>query len=501
MDERATLPHTPDLREHFSRKAFPGFEVTQSPFLSVNGKFYAVVGQHVIRSSPLVTSYNVMDEEGNVASHTTAEKVYSYVAMTHITKFMSEKRSQLLNAHTRQNKGRDTEEADQLIEETLILKYKSEHGVNITDLLEENNHMIHMFERMEAAQLALWEMDYWPEDAFQEFLQAWEAFWKVYQKRLSQLFHFYSFCNEFGSFQDILAGTRLENIYREAKEMVDLFTKSIPEEVPFIEDVHDFISLMAQLGHVPLNVHEGELFNRPGALLRLLLQRVAKVFLWGIVPVTVLLFFINIVSYSSMAGAVFITAGCFVGELLVRDYLKKSVEKYISEERINSLSEQPIVRTKYHKAYTELQQSKSSQEKKEETDEFPASYTRLAYWLMVAGSVIIAFGFVVNEATGEYLITYINIGGIVFLIGMMVRILFRGIVYLSPEKLAFKRMKFPVDSISSTWTNRSGRKVFIRLKESYHRPIVLKVPREYRKEAKLALKKWCMENNIANYDE
>src|SRR5699024_8728907 len=217
-----------DLREHFARKAFPGYEVTQSPFLSVNGKFYTVVGQRVIRSSPLVTSYHVMDEEGNVASHTTAEKVYSYVTMAHITKFMSEKRSQFLNAHTRQNKRRDTEESDQLVEETLILKYKSKHGVNITDLLEEDDYIIHLFERMENAQLALWEMDYWTEDAFQAFLQAWDSFWKVYQKRMSQLFHFYSFCNGFGSFQDILAGTLLETIYREAKEMYELFTKSIP---------------------------------------------------------------------------------------------------------------------------------------------------------------------------------------------------------------------------------------------------------------------------------
>jgi len=84
---------------------------------------------------------------------------------------------------------------------------------------------------------------------------------------------------------------------------------------------------------------------------------------------------------------------------------------------------------------------------------------------------------------------------------MMIRILFRGIVYLSPEKLAFKRMKFLTDDISSMWTNRSGRKVFIRLKEGYHRPIVLKIPKGYRKEAKSTLKKWCIENNIANYDE
>lgn len=76
---------TPDLRTFFTGKAFPGIEIIQSPFLAMEGKYYAVVGQRVVCSSPFITNYNVFDEMGNTVSNTTAEKVYEYVAMTHMS--------------------------------------------------------------------------------------------------------------------------------------------------------------------------------------------------------------------------------------------------------------------------------------------------------------------------------------------------------------------------------------------------------------------------------
>lgn len=371
IKQRTTLQQTPDLRKHFSRKAFPKIKVTQSPFLNVNGKSYAVVGQHIIRSSPLFTYYNVIDKAGNAVNNKTAEKVYSYVAMTQMVTYMSEKKSQ---HRIRQNKGKQMEEVDHYLSEKLRLKYKSVHGVNITDLQAENDQILPSFEKMECANHKLLKTEHWSEIDLQQFQQTWEAFWEVYQERMSQLFHFYSFCNDNKFTQDVLMGTQLDYIYREAQAMYELFTKSIPDESPFIEKIHDFIILMAQLGYAPDTANEGELFKRTSASLSTLLQRVVVISLWGLIPVAGLLFFINRLSISTIVSFLIITLTCYLVEMLIRHNITNSVENHILAERKNAISEQPIVQTTYTTVYTALQQARKTPEKQQAIYQFHSTH-------------------------------------------------------------------------------------------------------------------------------
>lgn len=486
-----------DLREYFSRKAFPEFEITQSPVLEMEGKLYSVVGQHIIRSSPFFVHYSVFDEEGNQANTRIAEKVYHYVAMSHMVSFMAEKRSQILKADNRKRKSRDIEQVDHFISEKLRLKYLSIHGVNIIDLEAENTQLVELFKILESTNLLLSEIDYWTEDDLQTFQQAWESFWGVYQKRLYHLLQFYSYCNNIGSLEEALAGTKLEYIYLEAKVMYELFTKSIPEEAPFIENVDDFIMLMAQLGHVMDKVNEGELFKQATAFLSRSLHKLSQVLLRIALPIIVMLFVLDVVSFSSITSVLLNTLGSFIAYSLVSNGLKKSVENHLVEQRVQSISEQPIVQLEYHQAYSKLQQTKDNESKKEQIYEFPAVRVRLPYLFMIIGSFIILFGFIPDIE--EFMSTYISIGGFVFLIGILLRIILRGQVYLSKDGLKFKWLKLNTISINNVRVSPSGRIIKIMLSFALqNRAIVFKVPKGYRQDAKSTLEKWCIENSVSN---
>lgn len=115
--------------------------------------------------------------------------------------------------------------------------------------------------------------------------------------------------------------------------------------------------------------------------------------------------------------------------------------------------------------------------------------------------IVISFGFIVLEATGEYVISYVSIGGTIILIGIIFKIYFRGFVYLTPDKLTFKRMKFSTNIIYNIRVTPSGRKVFITLQRAYDRPIILHIPKGYRKEAESTLKKWAVKNRVMMNDD
>lgn len=490
----------PDLREHFQRKSFPGMEVTQSPFIKINENSYSVVGQHIIRNSPLFTYYDVFDQDGNPASVDTAEKIYSYIAMTELTTFMSDIKSQLLKPLEKSHKSKEIEDIDEDLSEQIRLKYKLKYKIDITELEQENTRILHLFEKVESANQSLQEMNYWTENDLRKFLRAWEAFWIVYQGRMSQLLKFYEFCKGAKIIQKVVVGTQLDRIFREAKAMYDVFTKSIPEDTAFMEDVHDFIILMAQLGHEPYNSSNGKAFRPVGRALDYILQITYKTMLWVLIPIVALLFLLNIVSLYSLGLTVLITFGCYVADLLVRSYLESAAQKHLKKQRANSISRQPMIQTKYKEVYAALQRLRKIEEKKPEVYNFPAVHSDSGYGLILFGLIIIAFGFIVKVATdGQYLIHYTIIGSVFALIGVILIIYFRGTVYLGPNKLTFKRMKINPVNISVIWINRSGSKISIEMLP--RQPYIIKVPRGYREQAKSFMIKWCSENDVPHLED
>lgn len=202
-----------------------------------------------------------------------------------------------------------------------------------------------------------------------------------------------------------------------------------------------------------------------------------------------------------MIVSLFIIAVSYLIDALILNYVKKSVESYISKERIGGIAKQPIIKKVYSEVYSDLQQLREVHEQKEKVYHFPAAYTRPAYLSMMTGLVIILFGFVVNEATGEYLKTYLSIGGIVFLMSLIFRSYFSGVIYLSRKKMKMKRITLKTEIISELKITSSGRKILMTLGMAYNRPIVLKIPKGYREESKSILKQWCAENNVTIYED
>lgn len=493
------IQQVPNIREHFKRRSFPGMKVTQSPFITVNGNSYSVIGQHIILSSPLYTYYDVLDEDGVPASLDIAEQVYSYVAMTQITTFMSKLKAQLIEPIEDPRKDNQTERIDEDLSEQIRLKYMLKYDVNILKLEEENSKIQFLFEQVESANESLLEMNNWTESNLQEFQRAWKAFWNVYQGRITKLFQFYHYCKNFEIIQDVVNGTQLDHIYREAKEMYELFTNGIPEDTPFIEDVHDFITLMAQLGHEPYNSSKGKTFRPVGAALEYVLHKAYKIMLWVLVPIFVLLFIINNVSLLSLGEVVFITFGCYIADLLVRSYLESAAQKHVKKQRNHSISRQPIVQTAYKETYAALQQrrqAKKAEVENREVYEVRVTRPRPGYGFIFMGLVIIGLGFIAQDTTdGIYLPYFIITGSVVIFIGLLLFVFLRGTLYLEPNRFKFKIMRFVLEAIINIQMTRSGSKIYVRVFGIHQ--YTLNVPKGHRKQAKADIIKWCEENSVS----
>src|SRR5699024_9619113 len=185
-------------------------------------------------------------------------------------------KTQLIEPIEEQKKTRQIEEKEEETSEQIRLKYMLKHDVNILELEEDNSKIQFLFEQVESANELLLEMNTWTESNLQEFQRAWKAFWKVYQGRMSKLFQFYDYCKNFEIIQDVVNGTQLDHIYREAKAMYEVFTNGIPEDTPFIKDVNDFITLMAQLGLDSYHANKNNMFKPIGTLLEYILQTAYK---------------------------------------------------------------------------------------------------------------------------------------------------------------------------------------------------------------------------------
>ena len=494
------IQQAPDLRKFFQRKSFPGVEVTQSPFVIMNGELYAVVGQHIILSSPLYTYYDVLDEDGVPASVDIAEEVYSYVAMTQITTFMSKLKAQLIEPIEEQKKTRQIEEIDEDLGEQIRLKYMLKHDVNILELEEDNSKIQFLFEQVESANELLLEMNTWTESNLQEFQRAWKAFWKVYQGRMSKLFQFYDYCKNFEIIQDVVNGTQLDHIYREAKAMYEVFTNGIPEDTPFIKDVNDFITLMAQLGLDSYHANKNNMFKPIGTLLEYILQTAYKMMLWITIPIFTLRFLLNNVSLLSLGSVVLITFGCYAGDLLVRSYLQSAGQKHLKKQRTNAIINQPIVQSTYKEVYAGLQQRRQAKKvevQNREVYKVRVTRPRPGYGFIFIGLVITGFGFIVQEATddSQYLPHYIVIGSTVAFIGIILIIILRGTLYLEPNRFKFKIMRFVPEAIINIQMTRSGSKIYVRVFGIHQ--YTLNVPKGHRKQAKADIIKWCEENNVS----
>src|SRR5699024_12826622 len=81
---KTNIHKSPNLRKFFQIHAFPAVKVSQSHFMTVDGKVYAIVGQHVLRS-PVFSHFDVLDHTGQRADDPIAETVYAHVSMLQVT--------------------------------------------------------------------------------------------------------------------------------------------------------------------------------------------------------------------------------------------------------------------------------------------------------------------------------------------------------------------------------------------------------------------------------
>src|SRR5699024_4276961 len=94
---------SPNLRKFFQIHAFPAVKVSQSHFMTVDGKVYVIVGQHVLRS-PVFSHFDVLDHTGQRADDQIAETVYAHVSILQVTTYIEQMKDKIQRSSVNERK-------------------------------------------------------------------------------------------------------------------------------------------------------------------------------------------------------------------------------------------------------------------------------------------------------------------------------------------------------------------------------------------------------------
>lgn len=353
MAAKTNNQYSSNLRKFFQIHAFPAVKVSQSHFMTVDGKAYAIVGQHVLRS-PVFSHFDVLDHTGQRADDQTAETVYAHVSMLQLTTYIEQMKDKIQQSSVNERKPNNKRWMDEDIGELTRLKFKAEYGEDLNDVQRENERMLTLLQELTMQSERVSKLDHWIVDDFQDFYRAWNAFWKAYQQRMALLFKFREFLMEKNIDEEGMTGSGLRQVYLEANAMHQLFAQSIPVSIPFITDVDDWILFMAQLGRVhPDNKRD------PGVkpfwrFLYRFFKQTYKLILWFIFPVSIILAIAELLSSDDLLLVGSFLLAFFLAYIMDKSILESGARKRSQQQRKDRLGTQSIIQRKYQQAFSLL---------------------------------------------------------------------------------------------------------------------------------------------------
>src|SRR5699024_12618541 len=114
--------------------------------MTVDGKAYAIVGQHVLRS-PVFSHFDVLDHTGQRADDQTAETVYADVSMLQVTTYIEQMKDKIQRSSVNERKTNNKRRMDEDIGELTSLKFKAEYGEDINDVQRDNKRKMTLIEQ------------------------------------------------------------------------------------------------------------------------------------------------------------------------------------------------------------------------------------------------------------------------------------------------------------------------------------------------------------------
>ncbi|AXF56046.1 hypothetical protein [Salicibibacter kimchii] len=440
-------------------------------------------------TSPIISYFDVLDEFGNRADEQTAHTVYAYMAKFPLAYRLGAIKDWL---HT----DREYEDTDE--NRFFYESFKKETGEDLRSLEKENDELQRRLAALVKQTQMIEQMDDWAVDRFQEFDRAWDAFWAIYEKRLETLIDFRQFIVE-NNANVVVTHTHWNNIYQEANAMFCLFSESIPARPPFITNADDFIQLNEQLGRALPDEDPPHLFTRFDRISRRIFSRAYKLILGGLLPISILLMFLNAVS----AGIVYAVTGIgimfFIAEAADKPARKRLVAERYQQHRAEVLENQPIIQKKYKWAFTAYQQATRQKRSLEDSYEFVVGYARLMRWLTGIGLVIFILGAgpILENNPMEYSEGYVYVGSAILVIRFL----------LPHTPIGQRRLRLWEDTLALDKRRELKKKDILLMKLSRRgsiltiqtdlaQPLKYKVKKSYRQETRKKLQIWSDRNNV-----
>lgn len=158
---------TTTSKKLFKSESLPIYPIMQSKQMKIGNHTYTLIGQQMIKGSPLLTNFIVYDENNDIAPPTTANEIYYYTMLTvYIDTFQS-----LNKTFKGQEKlAEQGEESD-------------DYGIGFV-----GKEIVEAWQALQNKASELRTLKQWDEQALATLHTYWEQFWHAYVERSSLLF-------------------------------------------------------------------------------------------------------------------------------------------------------------------------------------------------------------------------------------------------------------------------------------------------------------------------
>ncbi len=451
---------------------------------------YVTVGQKELHA-PVFSHFDVLDHTGKRADHQTAETMYTYVSMLQSTIYLEKLKDRLVKSATNERKSDNTHWMDGDSGEMTRLKFQSEYGVDINELQRDQERIAALLEDLSIQKEYLTKLDHWYVADFQAFQHAWDAFWQVYQQRMSLLFTFREFLLGKNIVERTMTGTGLRQLYEEANALHQLFAESIAVNKPLITDIDDWITCQFQLGRMePNNQHAPLVSDRWYRFV----QSVFRLLWWGIFPVALILTATGVFSRGQLIWTGVLLLVWFLGYRIHQSKLKKMIRERRLARSKDQLGSQPIIKETYQQTFTQWKQAEEERLQTEKIYQFRAKLTALQNIAVGAGLLLFLFGILVRLTNVEAAMWCMGIA-----IGLIVLGIFLGKwcwmdVQIWADKLMLGKLKVSGRSVVYIDMKRRRNRFSVSTLGDPTRPLVWKIRKGDRAEARKHLEKWCDAN-------
>lgn len=472
----------------FQQKALPYIDVLNTWFTVEQGKRFVVVGQAVI-DSPIITYFDVYDDTGERADQYNGKIVYTHLSQLMIGTYLGR-----LLLVLDQLKQTDLTNINKELEPLLSTR-ELQSGM---DLYQDTIHIYDQLNVLHEETIKIVEKEHVEIKTIDIFLDAWSAFWNIYQSRLDTLFLIHEQIIKQRKIAD-LEGTPLEPIFIEASIMIDLFAESIPSVKPVLKDIDDLIELHWELGRIDRLGLTKELITPFEFFSTHLFRRASRWSLWFILPIILILTITSVVTLNFLLYTVFAVIVIYSAHLADKVNLQANLVKRLKDYRKTRIAEQPLIQQKYSTDFPELQE-KVDQELMEDPDEFMTFIVRPGRWLLGLGIILFIIGLgLLDEPTDGYQYGYGSIAvGTIFIV---MRILLpywpiaqrRFLLYR--DKLVIGKHEHYLENLTYIEVKRNGKIIKVHSTERTQE-MIFKVKKEDRNKAIDHLEQWSILNDI-----